>query len=135
MKKLLFILIALISFASCSNKAESAKKEQVTETDPEITQVIYFHGKQRCITCRAIEDLTRHVVDSLGGSKVIMKIVDISQKENQDIASKYEVIWSSLVLDRNNHPDNLTEMAFSYAKGQPDVFKAKLVEAIQKISR
>lgn len=135
MKKLLFILIALIGFASCSHKAESAKKEQMTETDPEITQVIYFHGKQRCITCRAIEDLTRHVVDSIGDSKVVMKIVDISQKENQDIAAKYEVTWSSLVLDRNNHSDNLTEMAFSYAKGQPDVFKAKLVEAIQKISK
>lgn len=135
MKKLIFILIALIVVVSCNNKANTSKKEPVTETDPNITQVIYFHGKQRCITCRAIEDLTRQVVDSLGNSKVVMKIVDISQKENEDITAKYEVTWSSLILDRNNQSDNLTEMAFSYAKGQPDVFKAKLVEAIQKISR
>lgn len=135
MKKLILILFALIVVVSCNNKANTSKRELVTETDTNITQVIYFHGKQRCITCRAIEDLTRHVVDSLGNSKVVMKIVDISQKENEDIAAKYEVTWSSLILDRNNQSDNLTEMAFSYAKGQPDVFKAKLVEAIQKISR
>ena len=58
-----------------------------------------FIGAQRCITCRAIEANTVALLDSLysqekANGKIIYKVVDISKKENEAIADKYEVTWS-----------------------------------------
>lgn len=133
--KRIFLLIALtISLISCGGNA--SKKQATTKVQQsDITEVLYFHGKQRCITCNAIEKLTKEVIDSLANEKVVMKIIDISQKENEATADKYEVTWSSLILDRGGKVENLTDMGFSYAKGQPEVFKTKLVEAINNITK
>lgn len=134
MKRILFLIAVVISFISCGGNT-SPQQATSPATRSDVTEVLYFHGKQRCITCNAIEQLTREVVDSLANDKVVMKIIDISRKENEAIADRYEITWSSLILDRNGKTENLTDMGFSYAKGQPELFKDKLIEAIQNISK
>ncbi len=133
--KRLFSLIALVIFLISCGSNTSKKQVATNVQQSNITEVLYFHGKQRCITCNAIEKLTKEVIDSLANKNVVMKVIDISQKENETIADKYEVTWSSLILDRSGKVENLTDMGFSYAKGQPEVFKAKLVEAIGNITK
>lgn len=134
MKRIFLLITLTISLISCGGGSQ--KKQEITKVQQtDVTEVIYFHGKQRCITCNAIEKLTQEVIDSLANEKVVMKIIDISQKENEAIADKYEVTWSSLILDRGGKIENLTEMGFGYAKNQPQVFKAKLVEAIGNIAK
>ncbi len=134
MKRIVFLIVVSIFILSCGNN--TSKKHIETATEPtDMTEVLYFHGKQRCITCNAIEKLTKEVVDSLADEKVVMKIIDISQKGNEAIADRYEVTWSSLILDRDGNVENLTDMGFSYAKGQPEIFKAKLVEAIHNMTK
>lgn len=133
MKRIFLLITLTISLISCGGGSQ--KKQEITKVQQtDVTEVIYFHGKQRCITCNAIEKLTKEVIDSLANEKVVMKIIDISQKENEAIADKYEVTWSSLILDRGGKIENLTEMGFGYAKNQPQVFKAKLVEGLTKIA-
>lgn len=132
MKRILFLIA--ITFVSCGG-VNSKKQTETQVKRADITEVIYFHGKQRCITCNAIEKLTKEVVDSLADEKVIIKIIDISKKENEAIADRYEVTWSALILDRNGKVENLTDMGFGYAKGQPEVFKVKLTEAINNITK
>lgn len=133
--KRIFLMIALtISLISCGGHT-STKQAATTARQADMTEVLYFHGKQRCITCNAIEKLAKEVVDSLANEKVVMKIIDISKKENEATADKYEVSWSALILDRNGKIENLTDMGFSYAKGQPELFKAKLTEAINNIAK
>lgn len=125
----LFAVVALTLFSCGGNTSQ----KQVVEVADDVTQVLYFHTKQRCITCNAIEQLTKEVVDSLANEKIVMSVVDITQSEA--IADKYEVTWSSLVLDRGGKVVNLTDVGFSYAKNQPQQFKTKLVEALQNIER
>lgn len=132
MKRIFLIIILTVSLISCCGN--SSKKKATTQAKSDVTEVLYFHGKKRCMTCNAIEKFTKEVVDSLANEKVIMKVIDISQKDNEVIAEKYEVTWSSLIINRNGKVENLTEMAFGYAKAQPEVFKAKLVETINKIA-
>ncbi len=137
MKKLLLLLAIISSFVACGN-AQKKTENVATQTNSDKIEVLYFHGKQRCITCRAIETLTNEVLDSdfaeaQKSGKVIFKIIDISQKENEAIADKYEVTWSSLILDKGGKVVNLTDMGFSYAKNQPEVFKSKLKEEIAKL--
>ncbi len=130
MKQTLWLLIIISVFMSCAKKTTM---KDTTEWDDNITQVIYFHTKKRCITCNAIEQLSKEVVDSLNNNKIIMRVIDISK--NEAIADKYEVTWSSLILDKGGKTKNLTDMGFSFAKNQPQQFKAKLVEAITHINK
>ena len=135
MKRILLLVAVAIVFFSCG-ESTSKKRQVVTEIKKtDVVEVLYFYGKQRCISCNAIEQLTKEVVDSLNNNKIVMTSIDISLPENEGIADKYEVSWSSLFLDRGGKIENLTDTGFSYAKGKPQVFKAKLVEAIEKMSK
>lgn len=133
--KYILLLVALpIFFISCGGNTSEKQAISLTQQS-DVTEVLYFHGKRRCITCNAIEKLTKEVIDSLANEKVVIKIIDISQKKNEAMAEKYEVTWSALKLDRNGRIENLTDMGFNYAKRQPEVFKEKLVEAINNIAK
>lgn len=60
MKKILFLLAACFTFSACSMNAKNGMEAQ---TQKEVTvkdhvEVLYFHGKQRCATCIAIESNT-----------------------------------------------------------------------------
>ncbi len=129
----LFYLAALVLLSACMSACGGSRnREAVTEELPlDCVQVLYFHGKQRCVTCNAIERLTKEVVDSIGSDRILLRIVDIT--EDQALADRYEVAWSSLILVGNGRVEDLTKMGFGYARKQPQLFKAKLNEAIRKI--
>lgn len=104
-------------------------------------EVIYFHGKQRCPTCLAIEKNTREVVekqfaDEVKAGKVCFVIVDISTPEGAATAKKYRVTWSSLFVNRwkdgKEQTTDLTQMAFKTARKQPDAFCQTLEKQIRE---
>lgn len=129
-----------ISFlVSCGNNGNNDNNDNTDKTTlasgnemKDCVEIIYFHGKQRCVTCNAIEKLTKEIVEKdfskdLEGGKLVFRIVDISKDENESIADKYEVSWSSLFINSwnsgNETRNNMTKFAFSYAKNSPEVFK------------
>lgn len=83
---------------------------------------------RNCSLTRAIETNTVALLDSLyskekADGKIIYKVIDISKKENEAIADKYEVTWSSLFVngwkDGKENVNNMTEFSFSNAKNAP----------------
>ena len=56
----------------------------LAQTTPDTyVEVLYFHGKQRCVTCKAIESCTREVIDEqfnaqVKEGKVRFRAIDIS---------------------------------------------------------
>lgn len=143
MKKLFYTLIAAILLISCSNSTE--KKTETASTDvkqADRIEVLYFHGAQRCVTCKAIESNTKALLDSLysneiASGKIVYKIIDISQKENEEVADKYEVTWSSLFVNRwkngTEEVNNMTEFGFTNAKSNPDSFKNGIKSKIDEL--
>ncbi len=135
MKKLLLALGLILFFAGCGS-TQSKPSQNTSENDA--LQVLYFHGKQRCVTCRAIETLTKEVLDKdfakqTKSGKIVFKVIDISTAEGEKVADKYEITWSSLVLDYKGKVVNLTDMGFSYAKNEPETFKNELRTAINQL--
>ena len=129
------LMIGLMPFCGGVNtaSAQSPQKDRV--------EVIYFHGKQRCATCMAIEKNTREVINSLFANelrsgKVVFKTVDISTPEGEKIADKYEVTWSSLFVNKwkngKETRNNLTEFGFGNARKNPDAFKKGLADKIHQ---
>ena len=143
MKNLFYTLIAAILLISCGNSTE--KKTETASTDvkqADRIEVLYFHGAQRCVTCKAIEANTKALLDSLysneiADGKIVYKIIDISQKENEKVADKYEVTWSSLFVNRwkngTEEVNNMTEFGFANAKSDPDSFKNGIKSKIDEL--
>lgn len=141
MEKLAIILVAAFCLVSCGidsgnskqNTESTAAAETVQQPAADKVSVLYFHGKQRCITCRAIEKCAREVVAGMDPSQVEMRVIDISDDANSEIVEKYEVAWSSLILERGEQSIDLTEMAFRYAKNNPEEFNTLLKGEITKM--
>lgn len=141
MRKLIYVILFAFTIASCGGES---KKSNVATENPDCIEVLYFHTKKRCITCNTIEKLTietleKEFAEELKAKKIIFKTIDISKDENDAIATKYEVTWSSLFINKwskgNEAINDMTKFGFSYAKNSPDVFvdgvKKKLEELLK----
>ena len=105
-------------------------------------EVRYFHGKQRCITCRSIEKCAKEVLDESFASqqkdkKISMKVIDLSTDQGKPIAADHKVSFSSLFIvkiDKNGKETrtDLTRQGFQFAKRNPEEFKKILKESITK---
>ena len=142
------LLSVCLALVSCGMQGRSEKEIQTSDKavveNSEITakdhvEVLYFHGKQRCATCIAIENNTlavmkENLAEQVKKGEVVFKVIDISKKENEKIAEKYEVTWSSLFVVRYKNgqeiAENITQFAFGNARKSPEVFKEGLVKTI-----
>lgn len=105
-------------------------------------EVRYFHGKQRCITCRSIEKCAKEVLDESFASqqkskKISMKVIDFSTEQGKPVAADHKVSFSSLFIvkiDKKGKETriDLTRQGFQYAKRNPGEFKKILKEEITK---
>ncbi|OQA86306.1 MAG: hypothetical protein BWY27_01175 [Bacteroidetes bacterium ADurb.Bin234] len=141
MKRTVIFLMAALFLVSCSNK-----KQEQTQVKEEIQQdgieVLYFHGKQRCKSCVSIELRTKEMLNTyfsqeMKKGKIIFKTIDFSLKENEPIADKYEIAWSSLLLIKHQNGDetvkNLTDFGFSYAYKNPETFMTGMKEEMDNL--
>ena len=57
MKQLILLMISCLSLVACGNgnAKQEREKEDSGVADKEKVEVLYFHGKQRFATCKAIE--------------------------------------------------------------------------------
>lgn len=139
MKKLALVVTALIFLlltpVSCGQARDNNSKVEIKNG---VVQVLYFHGKQRCATCLAIEEQTKALLDTEFQSqqqqgKIKYRVVDISTPEGEAVADHYEVAFSSLILDKDGQTVDLTDMGFRYARTEPETFKANLKVQINKL--
>lgn len=143
MRKLFYLLTATLVLISCGNGSKKKTGEiKAEELQSNRIEILYFHGAQRCITCRAIEANTVALLDSLyskeqADDRIIYKVIDISKKENGQIADKYEVTWSSLFVngwkDGKENVNNMTEFSFSNARKSPDKFKEGIKNKVDEL--
>lgn len=131
MRTVFLLFTAVLALTGCGGAGTGVPVESVPA---DVTQVLYFHAKQRCVTCNAIEQLAREVVDSLDDARIVLRVVDFSAPENASLAARYEVAWSSLLLDRGGRIENLTQAGFRDARSRPEAFKAEIVRALTKIA-
>lgn len=138
MKKLLMVFALMIGLTSCGSDKKDADAQN---NGNDRVEVIYFHGKQRCATCMAIEKSIGEVINSrfakeLKNGTLVFRTVDISTPEGEELADKYEVTWSSLYVnkwkDGKETRSDMTEFAFNNARNNPDAFKNELADKISQ---
>ncbi len=141
MKRTLFLMMVSLLMLACGEKSNTVTAKAQSGQVKDFVEVLYFHGKQRCVTCRSIEQNTKELLEAkfarqMKEGKVVYRVIDISKKGNVRIAEKYEVTWSSLFLVQHKNgkekAENLTEFAFGHSRTQPEVFKKGLAEKINQ---
>lgn len=153
MKRILFLMSVCLMAASCSLNSNSKNETGIQSqqeassgnqhaTTQDRVEVLYFHGKQRCATCMAIESNTREAMEAnfseqMKKGNVVFRSIDISKKGNEKIAEKYQVTWSSLFIvkykDGQESDENITKFAFGNARKSPDTFKSEIVKTVQNM--
>ena len=137
-KMLFLILLTIILGLTGCHPGE----QKLEDTPDDGVEVLYFHGKQRCATCQAIENETKALIDSqfadaVKSGELRYRVVDITKAENEVLADKYEITWSSLFLVKNNNgnetSENLTQFAFANARSNPAQFKKELAAKIYQM--
>ena len=103
MKRTLVLMMVSLILLACGEKSNAVTAKEQSRQVKDFVEVLYFHGKQRCVTCRSIEQNTKELLEAkftqqMKAGKVVYRVIDISKKENARIAEKYEVTWSSLFL-------------------------------------
>ena len=132
-RNLLFVVMGLFAMVAL---AQTKVKDHV--------EVMYFHGKQRCMTCMAIEKNAREVVEKdfaneKKSGKVVFKVVDISTDEGAKIAKDYRVTWSSLFVNgwKNGKEkrNDMTQFAFKNARKNANEFKKGVSGKIKELMK
>ena len=141
MKQKLLITALCLGLVACGKSNVKSEPKAEMQTKADVVEVLYFHSKQRCASCIAIEKYTKELVDSayteeLKNGKLVFKSVDITKDEQ--MADKYEVSWSSLILvdygkNGEEKVENMTEFAFATARNTPEKFKNGIAEKINRM--
>lgn len=128
MKRILLWMALSLGLLACGGGNAKTQESNDADNTKDRIEVLYFHGKKRCATCMAIEQRTRETLeeqfaDELKNGSLVFRVIDISQPENEALADKYEVTWSSLFVCRRKGgretPKNMTEFAFGSARKAP----------------
>lgn len=138
MKKCILIGLFAVLLVACggntqkkngqASESETAAKEQVA--DASVVNVYYFHGKQRCKTCMAVEKVTKETIEKAFADNKKVRFVEINteDKANAKLVEKYEITWNALIIEKGDNYIDLTKEGFANAVNTPDV----LTELIKK---
>ena len=102
MKKLFFVLLAVVVLSSCdiifsqlAQAAENAKGAHVV--------AYYFHGAMRCSTCYKLEQYSKEALETnfkgaLASGKLEFKVVNVEDKGNEHFNKDYQLYTKSFIL-------------------------------------
>lgn len=113
------LLSVCLALASCGMQGRSEKEIQESDKavveNSEVTakdhvEVLYFHGKQRCATCIAIENNTLAVMkenlsEQVKKGEVVFKVIDTARKKMRRLPKNMRLpgrhcLWCAIKMDR-----------------------------------
>jgi hypothetical protein len=134
MKKVLFISLLAVIMAACGQgqAGETREATGLEVLDNAKVTVFYFHGKQRCVTCVTLQEVTQQAVaeNFSDNADVQFLEVDVSEKVNQALADKYEIVFSSLVIATPGNHIDISQEAFDLVMTEPDVLKSLIAQEV-----
>lgn len=134
--KQITILCAFLILIMAGNTciAQEGKKEVKSVAGPKI-EAYYFHFTSRCVTCKAVEAEAKKDLESLYGSTVTFKSLNLDEASGKAIADKLKVEGQTLLVVKGDKKINLTNEGFMYARNNPEKFKAVIKEKVDPLMK
>ncbi|TCO08383.1 nitrophenyl compound nitroreductase subunit ArsF family protein [Natronoflexus pectinivorans] len=130
----IMVVLAAISCGQTQSGQSSQKTTSVSDADEAKVLVYYFHGRMRCQTCVNIQEVVQTTIKEnfKENPEVVFLEVDFSDRANSDLAEKYEIAWSSVVIATEDDHTNLTDQAFALVMNNPEGLKSLVVKETKK---
>jgi hypothetical protein len=93
----------------------------------------YFHSTRRCVTCQAVEAVSKEAIKEYYGDKVTFESINGDEKENNALLEKYKITGTALLIVNGTKTVNMTNDAFLNARTNPDKLKSKLKSTIDSM--
>lgn len=144
MKKLIGILGIFLFIGMYSVSAQCCKGATAENTDCEKTscaddkksnevKAYYFHGTRRCVTCQAVEKVSKEAIKEYYGNKVSFESINRDEDKDNPLVAKYKVSGTALLIVSGDHQVDVTNDAFLNARTNPKKFKSKLKSTIDSM--
>lgn len=111
---------------------------QAQSSNSKVVTVYYFHSTNRCATCNAVENVTKTVLneqykDQISKGLIQFKSINIDEEVNEKLVKKYKIVFSTLlIINSKGTPNDFTDIAFQYAKTNPEKYKELFKVEINK---
>jgi len=144
MKKLIstlsiFLLVGVISVSAQCCKGVTNNNSACTKVTCNDNQkssevkAYYFHFTRRCVTCKAVESVSKEAIKEYYGNKVTFESINNDEDKNNSLINKYKISGQTLLIVNGDKKVNLTNEAFLNARTNPDKFKSKLKSTIDSM--
>jgi len=132
MKRVINLLVLIAIFAGCGQSGK--KMENTVKIDETVVNVYYFHGKQRCKTCIAVQDVARETIEKNFSDNDKVRFIEIntSEKGNETLIEKYDVTWNALIIAFGDNYVEITDQAFATAVNNPQSLENLIKEEVNK---
>ena len=132
--KLGFIFIVFACMSIPPAKANSV----ISKENKEKVKVYYFHNTRRCMTCNAVEKVTKEALktqftEELKDGIITFESLNIEEEEGKIAAKKLEVSGQALLFVSGDKKTDLTTAGFMNAVTKPEKLKAKIKDTVNSM--
>ncbi len=134
----LMLFFFSVTIFSCNNANSVTEAASTIDVPSGKIVVYYFHLTRRCITCKAVETITKEALneyfsDKMKDETIVFKSVNLDENEGKELAKKLEVAGQSLLFVTENSKVDLTNDGFMYAKSSPEKLKAAVKSTVEEL--
>lgn len=135
---LIFSLLFVLTLSAITTEAQNNTATKNARVVSNQIEVVYFHYTRRCITCNAVESVTKDALAELYPAQfkkglITFTSVNLDDKTSKAMADKCKAEGQSLLVLNKGKRIDLTDKAFMYAKNTPQKLKAEVKKSIDKL--
>ena len=127
---LLFIGLILLNLTFVGTAQSQNNNAQASIKTNSNVEVYYFHMTRRCLTCQAVEKVTKDALTEYYGNKVRFAEYNLEEEAGEEKGKDLEVSGQTLLIVSGYTKINLTNEAFMYARSNPDKLKQLIKEKV-----
>lgn len=122
-------IVAILAFRNGDSREEVVS----VSLSGDKVEVIYFHLTRRCVTCQAVENVSRDAVKELYPAEIekgtiVFRSLNIEEKSSEADAERVKATGQCLLVVSGDKRFDLTSEGFMNARNSPE----KLKEVIKK---
>ncbi len=131
--RMLFFVLAAMSMSLSVSAQSTISHKQKSFKDSKKVEVFYFHLTSRCLTCKAVEKVSKEAVKELYGNKVSFASYNLEEPIGKKKGKELGVEGQTLLVVGSGKKINLTNEGFLNARSNPEKFKKIIKKKIDSL--
>ncbi len=131
--KLIILCLTLVIIGISCNSQKEKKTEKAELAISDNIEMYYFHFTNRCVTCKAIEAVSKEAIaeyypEQIKNKKLFFTDVNLDEEEGKNTGKMLDINAQALLIVKGDKKYNITNEAFLHARTNPDKLKSIIKE-------